>query len=190
VTTLTIQRITIGRLLAALPMALALSKAMADPSGASVVYRCPGTPAVYEDALTAAQARARGCHAVFGMVRTHAGNAMRPTNAPANTPRPATRDETRFVDTSIQRARDADARVILDFELKREQGRRSDLLAELSQLNAATTTDTSSSAQQQRRSAELRQAIARVEADIDAIQREIARHSTSQRSLIRVAVER
>jgi hypothetical protein len=171
-------------------MVLALSKTMAEPGGASVVYRCPGTPTVYEDALTATQARARGCHAVFGMGRTHADIANRPSTAPTSLRRPPTHDKARLVDTSTQRARDADARFILDLELKREQGRRSDLLAELSQLNAAATASASSGAQQQRKSAELRQAITRVEADVDAIQREIARHSTSQRSLIRIAVER
>jgi hypothetical protein len=85
------------------------------------------------------------------------------------------------VDSAEQRARDADARYILDSELKKAEGRRADLLKEYNNGEPEKLgPETRNHQKYLDRVAELKAAIARNEADIAGIQRELSRLTASK----------
>ena len=86
------------------------------------------------------------------------------------------RAETR-VDPAVQRNRDAQARRILEAELRREEARLEALRREFSGGEPERRGDERNHARYQQRVAELRAAIARTEADVAAIRRELSRLS-------------
>ncbi len=139
------------------------------------IFRCPGTPVEYIN--NAQQARARGCKPMEGgnitiiQGTTPRAAASPPAAAarPAASPRPG-------VDTAAQRARDSDARAILENELRQAQDR----------LNQARKDYAGGEPEKQGiegrnhqryldRVAELRAAVNRAEADVTGIQRELER---------------
>jgi hypothetical protein len=80
------------------------------------------------------------------------------------------------VDSSDQRARDADARSVLEAELKRAQARRAELLADYKDGQPDMQgPETRNHQKYLDRVAELKASIARVESDITGITRELAR---------------
>lgn len=140
------------------------------------VYRCPGPPVLYTDALTAVEARDRGCRLIEGAPitvlpspRPRAATASAP--AVASAPRPADSK----VEPAAQRQRDADARRILESELRREEDKLAGLKAEYkngepdrqgNERNYQTYLD---------RVSALKASITRTESDIAAIKRELAK---------------
>ncbi|MFN5156335.1 MAG: hypothetical protein ACK5IH_08715, partial [Betaproteobacteria bacterium] len=88
------------------------------------VYRCPGPPVLYTDALSADEARSRNCRTIDGASVTVVQAPRRPAQAPASAAAPGAAPgaapaarppgDTR-IDPAAQRARDADARRILQF---------------------------------------------------------------------------
>ena len=136
------------------------------------VYRCPGTPVLYTDALTPQQARERGCTVIESApVTVIQGPKPRPAVAASAPARPAS-DR---VDPALQRERDSDARRILSEELRREQERLAELRREY---NNGQPERLGSERNYQRyldRVAEMKAAVARKEADIAAIQRELGK---------------
>ncbi|HEX5634084.1 MAG TPA: hypothetical protein VFX50_12685, partial [Gemmatimonadales bacterium] len=82
------------------------------------VYRCPGDPVLYTDALTAKEARERGCRTLEGAPITVVQTPRPPAPSSAAAPRPApaavsgggARSSLERVAPAEQRARDADAR--------------------------------------------------------------------------------
>lgn len=157
---------TIG--LAALTLTPVLAQ---DPS--KPVYRCPGPPVLYTDALSAAEARDKGCRTIEGAAITVV-QAPRPrpvASASAGASRPG---EGR-VDPASQRARDSDARRILTDELKREEDRLVQLQAEFNNGEPERRGDERNYAKYQERVAEMKATIARKEGDIAALKREIAK---------------
>lgn len=125
------------------------------------VYRCPGN--LYTDQYTVKEAADRGCKTLEGapvtvMQTAPRREAARPATA-ASAPRGP--GETR-VDPADQRARDSDARRILEAELRKEEERLAQLTREPQPGSAE-------------RAAEQRAAIQRKEADIAAIKRELAK---------------
>jgi hypothetical protein len=138
------------------------------------VYRCPGPPVLYTDTLTLAEARERGCRSIEGTpVTVVQGRPRAPANAPAASaaPRPG---DTR-VDPAAQRARDSDARRILSDELRREEERLGQMQQEFNKGEPERRGDERNFQRYQERVAEMRAAIARKEADIAAIRREIGK---------------
>lgn len=145
------------------------------------IYRCPGTPVEYIN--NAEQARSRGCTLMQG------GNitvieGVRPQPANTSTPRrsanatPA-RDGDR-VDSAAQRARDSDARAILETELRRAEER----LAEARKAYAGGEPEKQGieGRNHQRyldRVAELKDAVGRAESDVAGIRRELGRLPTA-----------
>lgn len=142
------------------------------------IYRCPGTPVEYIN--NAEQARSRGCTLMQG------GNitvieGTRPQPASPSTPRrsPAAspaRDGAERVDSAAQRARDSDARAILETELRRAQER----LAEAQKAYAGGEPEKQGieGRNHQRyldRVAELKEAVGRAESDVAGIRRELGR---------------
>lgn len=138
------------------------------------IYRCGN-----EYTNNAAQAKERGCKLVEGGnvtvvqgARTKASGAAAPapsgtTASPAAAPR---------VDNNDQRARDADARAILESELRKAEARHADLLKEYN--NGAperNALDLRNPQIYMERTAELKASVARSESDLAGIRRELAR---------------
>jgi hypothetical protein len=146
------------------------------PPGASVaVYRCPGPPVLYTDQLSPAEARDRGCRLIEGTpVTVIQMPKPRVATPAANAASPARGADSR-VDTTAQRQRDAEARRILEGELKREEDKLVALKREYNngeperlgnERNYQTYID---------RVAGLKASITRSESDIAALKREIAK---------------
>jgi hypothetical protein len=144
------------------------------------VYRCPGPPVLYTDSLSAAEARSRNCRTIDGASVTVVQAPRRPASAAAPAPAPAARPpgDTR-VDPAAQRARDADARRILQEELQREEQRLAQLRAEFNNGEPERRGDERNFERYQERVAEMRAAIQRKEADIAALKRELAKLAPS-----------
>lgn len=155
---------------------LLTAAAQAQQPAAAVVYKCPGNPVLYTDALTAEQARARGCTTIEGAPISVVQGSRRPAAAPAASFASAGKEAgPQRVDPGVQRARDSDARRILGEELAREEA----LLAELRRdYNGGQPERQGDERNYQRyldRVAEMKAGIARKEADIAALKRELAK---------------
>ena len=145
------------------------------------IYRCGN-----EYTNNAQQAKERGCKLVEGgnvtvvqgtrpagaataapAAGTGAGAGTAPAASPPSAPRVATND---------QKARDADARAILDSELRKAEARHAELVKEYNggapERNAL---DLRNPQRYMERTAELKASVARSESDIAGIKREIAR---------------
>ncbi len=162
----------IGLWLAALP-ALAQT-----PAAASQVYRCPGPPVLYTDAISPQEARDRGCRTIEGAPITVI-QSPRPRPAAsgagggngASAPRPADSK----VDPGAQRQRDSEARRILLEELKKEEERLAALQKDYNNGEPERRGDERNYQRYLDRVAEMKAAVTRKEADIAALKREIAK---------------
>jgi hypothetical protein len=134
------------------------------------VYRCPGPPVLYTDALSPQDARDKGC-------RTIEGTPI--TIVPATRPRPASGAASgapaNRVDPAEQRARDSDARRILGEELRREEDKLAQLKRDFNNGEPERNGDERNYQRYLDRVAEMRSAIQRKEADVAAIKRELAK---------------
>jgi hypothetical protein len=147
--------------------------------GAKPVYRCPGPPVLYTDALTAAEARARDCRTIEGAPitivqgrapRTAASAPPGAANGGSTAQRPVDR-----IDPSAQRARDTDARRILGEELRREEERLTSLQREFNNGQPERRGDERNYQKYLDRVEEMKSAIQRKEADVAALRREITK---------------
>ena len=161
------------------------------------MYRCPGPPVLYTDAITPEEARDRNCRGIDGAPLTVVQTPRRPAPAPAGAPGAAVPDgsapraaaaapaapggtgttarpDTR-IDPAVQRARDADARRILEAELRREEERLEFLRREFNNGEPERRGEERNYALYQQRVAEMRAAIGRKESDIAAIRRELGK---------------
>jgi hypothetical protein len=136
------------------------------------VYRCPGPPVLYTDALTAQEARDRGCRTIEGAPITIVpATKPRAPTAPASAGRPG---EGR-VDPAEQRSRDSDARRILGDELRREEDRLASLRRDYNNGEPERNGDERNYQRYLDRVAELKAAIVRKEADVAALKRELSK---------------
>jgi hypothetical protein len=151
--------------------------AHAQGTGQATVYRCPGPPVLYTDTLTAQEARDRGCRTIEGAPITVVQTRRPAASAPANgsTAAPAPRPPEARVDPAAQRARDSDARRILAEELQREEGRLAEMQREYNGGEPERRGDERNYQRYLDRVADLKAGIARKEADIAAIRREIGK---------------
>jgi hypothetical protein len=156
------------------------------------VYQCAkaGQPQLFTDAAGARQSRERGfgCQPMQAVPVTVPQGARRrsvaaPAQGTAAAPEPASsgasqppRDAER-AQASQQRARDNDARAILQSELQREQARLQQLLAEYNDGRPERQGDERNYQRYLDRVAALKASIERSSADIAALQRELARFS-------------
>ena len=171
--------------LVALVTLVSAAHAQDSSSGATKpVYRCPGPPVLYTDALSPQDAKDQGCRTIEGAAITIVQTVVRarpaangasgaaagnPAAAAANRP-----GESR-VDPAAQRARDTDARRILSEELKREEDRLAALLKDYNGGEPERRGDERNFAKYQDRVTELKAAVARKEADIAALKRELSK---------------
>lgn len=139
-------------------------------AASGTVYRCPGNPVLYTDALTPKEAQERGCRTIEGAPVTVMQTVRPRAPAPAaSAPRPA---DSR-VSPSDQRARDSEARAILQAELRREEERLAALKKEYNNGEPERRGDERNYQKYLDRVAELKAGIARKEADIASIRREL-----------------
>lgn len=162
--------------------------ASAQPAAAaSQVYRCPGPPVLYTDAISPKEAIEKGCRTIEGTPITII-QAPRPrpaTAAPAGgsgttaggsgtsaAPRAAGDGK---VDPAAQRQRDSEARRILQDELKKEEDKLAQMQKEYNNGEPERRGDERNYQRYIDRVAEMKAAITRKEADISALKREIAK---------------
>lgn len=144
---------------------------------AQTVYRCPGPPVLYTDAISAKEAETKGCRSIEG---APVSVVQVPKRTPAP-PRPeasaerSERSERDRVDPNVQKARDSDRRAVLDAELRSAEARLGELKREYADGNPERRGDERNYAKYQERVAELKAAIARQESDIQALKRELAK---------------
>ncbi|GIX23569.1 MULTISPECIES: hypothetical protein [Caldimonas] len=148
----------------------------AAPAWSQTVYRCPGNH--FTNALTPKEAEAKGCRVVEGgnvtivESRRPPPAAARPsgggTSSAAASPGPR-------IDPNEQRARDSDARRILEAELRREEEALAALRKEYNNGEPERRGDERNYQKYLDRVAALQADIARKEADIASIRRELAR---------------
>ena len=140
------------------------------------IFRCGN-----EYTNNATQAKERGCKLVEGGnvtvvqgARPKASGAAAPsgtTASPAGAPR---------VDNNDQRARDADARAILESELRKAEARHADLLKEYNDgAPVRNALELRNPQLYMERTAELKASVARSESDLAGIRRELARVAPS-----------
>jgi hypothetical protein len=137
------------------------------------VYRCPGNSYTNSEA----EAKSKGCKPMEGGnvtivegTRVNGAAATRVATAPQSS------SSGQRVDANEQRQRDADARAILEAELKKAEARQADLLKEYN--NGEPEKQGAESRNNQKyldRIAELKASIARNENDIAGLKRELAR---------------
>ena len=139
----------------------------ADTPDASVMYRCPGND--YKNTITAKEAERLGCKKLEGApVTVIQMSKPRPGTGSAATGASGVR-----VDPVAQRARDSDARRILEAELKTEEDRLAAMQRDFNNGQPERLGDEKNYQKYIDRVEEMRAAIARKQVDIAAIQREI-----------------
>lgn len=143
------------------------------PAAGSAVYRCPGNPVLYTDAISAKEAKDKSCRLLEGspvtVIQSPKPRAVAPGPANASSP-PGSR-----IDPADQRARDNDARRILEAELKREDERLIAMKADYNNGEPERQGNEKNFQKYQERVADMKSAIARKEGDIAAIKRELAK---------------
>lgn len=164
-----------GRLLAMGLMAAGLlwSAVSAQAQGdAAVVYRCPGN--LYTSTISVKEAKEQGCRTLDGVPITVIPAPKRSSAPPATGGSSAARPDTR-VDPGEQRARDSDARRILEAELQREEQRLAEMQAEYNKGEPERRGDERNYQKYLDRTADLKSSIARKESDIAALKRELSK---------------
>ena len=162
----------VGRLWPALVLSCSFWPAVAAQAQDKPVYRCPGPPVLYTDALSAQEARERGCRTIEGAPITIVP-ATKP-RAGGNAASGAKPGESR-IDPAEQRARDSDARRILGDELRREEDRLAQLRRDYNNGEPERNGDERNYQRYLDRVAEMKAAISRKEADVGAIKRELSK---------------
>lgn len=160
--------------LAALATVCAAS-AHAQTAASAVVYRCPGHPVLYTDAISPKEAKDKNCQVLEGAPITVIQNVKsRPAPSSASGSRAVSPAGSR-VDPADQRVRDNDARRILEAELKREEDRLATMKVEYNNGEPERHGNERNFQKYQERVAEMKSAIARRESDIAALKREISK---------------
>ncbi len=152
----------------ALVWAVAAAAGPASALAQGTVYRCPGNPVLYTDQLTAKEAQDKGCRTIEGAPIT-----VMQTVKPRPPAASAVRPEGGKVSVTDQRARDADARRILETELRREEEKLAALKKDYNNGEPERQGDERNYQKYLDRVAEMKASIARKESDIASIKREI-----------------
>ena len=135
----------------------------------SVMYRCPGND--YKNTISAKEADKLGCHRIEGAPITVIQTSKpRGGSVPSVSGAASAR-----VDPAAQRARDSDARRILENELKTEEDRLAALKKDYNNGQPERQGDEKNYQKYLDRVGDMSAAITRKEADIAALKREIAK---------------
>ena len=159
----------ISRCAALLLAVAALPAPGAEAADSSVMYRCPGND--YKNTISAKEAERLGCKRIEGAPVT----IMQMTKPRTAAPVPASAGSAARVDAVAQRARDSDARRILEAELKTEEDKLAVMQKEFNNGQPERQGNEKNYQKYLDRTADLKAQIARTEADISAITRELAK---------------
>lgn len=161
------------------PVAASIALMVASTPVLATVYRCPGPPVLYTDALSAKEAQEKGCRTIEGTPITVMQTARPRAAAPASSGSGAVADAGRSnegrVDAGQQRARDDERRRVLQTELRQAEERLSAAQKEFNGGQGERRGDERNYQRYLDRMAELKDNIARYEADVQALRREIAK---------------
>jgi len=142
--------------------------------GSGVMYRCPGND--YNNTISAKEAKDRGCKTIEGApitviqgTKPKGAAAAGPSQAAVSSPAGAR------VDPADQRARDSDARRILEDELRTEEQRLAALQKDYNNGEPERQGNERNYQKYLDRVTEMKAAIARKESDIAAIRRELGK---------------
>ena len=160
----------LNRLLAPL---LVLASLGAQAQG--TVYRCPGPPVLYTDALSAKEASEKGCRTIEGAPITVLQSPKPRPAAPAASAAEGQRGADSRVDAGQQRVRDDERRRVLQNELRVAEERLAAAQKEFNNGQGERRGDERNYQKYLDRMAELKDSIGRYEADIQALKREIAK---------------
>jgi hypothetical protein len=152
---------------------LALGAAVLAPAAAQTgtMYRCPGND--YNNTLSAKEAKDKGCKTIDGAPITIIQmTKQRPGAGSSNA---ASGPAATRIDPAEQRARDNDARRILEAELKREEERLAFMRTEFNNGEPERRGDEKNNQKYLDRVADMKAALARKENDIASIKRELAK---------------
>lgn len=142
------------------------------------VYRCPGPPALYTDQISAQQAKDQGCRTIEGAPITIV-SPIKPRPVAGTSPSAgsgtASRPAEGRVEANEQRARDSDARKILDTELRREEGRLAEMQKEFNNGEPERQGGERNYQKYVDRVEEMKAAIARKQSDVAALKRELTK---------------
>jgi hypothetical protein len=159
-------------------LSVTLSSTFAPPAAAQQpareVYRCPGNPPLYTDALSAKEARDKGCRTLEGAPITVV-QSIKPRPSSGSASSSAARPADQRVDPNDQRARDSDARRILEGELRREEERLAQMQKDYNKGEPERQGDEKNYQKYLDRVADMKASIARKESDIAAIKRELSK---------------
>ncbi|KQW52136.1 MULTISPECIES: hypothetical protein [unclassified Roseateles] len=142
------------------------------------VYRCPGPPVLYTDALSAKEANEKGCRTIEGTPITVLQSPRPRANAGAAPAAPVAegqRGADSRVDAGQQRVRDDERRRVLQTELRAAEERLAMAQKEFGNGQGERRGDERNYQKYLDRMAELKDNIARYEADVQALRREIAK---------------
>jgi hypothetical protein len=142
----------------------------AAPAIAQTVYRCPGPPIEYTDQITEKEAKARNCRTIENAPITIV-SPPKPRPVASSASRPADSK----VDPAAQRARDSDARKILEAELQKEEAALAALQKDYNNGEPERQGGERNYQKYLDRVAEMKAAITRKESDVAAIKRELAK---------------
>jgi hypothetical protein len=140
---------------------------VAQAADGSVMYRCPGNQ--YNNTYTPKEAKDKGCKTIEGAPITVIQMAKPRPSVDGSGPAGSK------VDPADQRARDSDARRILEAELKREEDRLAAMKAEFNNGEPERQGNEKNYQKYLDRVADMKTAIGRKEGDIAALRREIAK---------------
>ena len=153
-------------------------ESLAQSTSGKPVYRCPGNPVLYTDALSAKEAKDKGCTTLEGAPITVIASPKRSGPAPSGggTAAPATSSNPEArVSPVEQKARDTDARRILESELRKEEESLAALKKEYNNGEPERRGDEKNYQKYIDRTAELKASVARKESDVAALRRELAK---------------
>ena len=155
---------------AALLLACGAVPALAAEPDSSVMYRCPGND--YKNTITAKEAERLGCKRIEGAPVTVI-QMTKPRPSTAAVPAASGGTAGARVDPVAQRARDSDARRILEGELRAEEEKLAVMQKEFNNGQPERQGDEKNFQKYLDRVSDMRAAIARKQTDIAALQREI-----------------
>ena len=135
------------------------------------MYRCPGND--YNNTLSPKEAKDKGCKMIEGAPITII-QGTKPRPAAAGSPASAGPAVSR-IDPAEQRARDNDAKRILEAELKREEDRLAAMKAEYNSGEPERLGNEKNFQKYMDRVGDMKAAIVRKESDIAAIKRELTK---------------
>ena len=138
----------------------------AQAADGSVMYRCPGNE--YSNTLSPKEAKDKGCKTIEGAPITVIQSERPRPSASASSPGAR-------VDPTDQRARDSDARRILESELRRDEDHLAAMKTEYNNGEPERQGNERNYQKYLDRVAEMKAAITRTESDIAALKRESAK---------------